>query len=101
MRNFKHNPKHDARLPVYQRIRDDLAEKIAARQWLHGQAIPTEAELTVAYGASAGTVRKAVDLLVADGLLDRMQGKGTFVRRPSFDSSLFPLSALREPLGSG
>ncbi len=89
MRNFKQNPKHDARLPVYQRIRDDLAEKIAARQWLHGQAIPTEAELTVAYGASAGTVRKAIDLLVADGLLDRMQGKGTFVRRPSFDSSLF------------
>lgn len=89
MRNFKQNSKHDARLPVYQRIRDDLAEKIAARQWLHGQAIPTEAELTVSYGASAGTVRKAIDLLVADGLLDRMQGKGTFVRRPSFDSSLF------------
>jgi GntR family transcriptional regulator len=36
-----------------------------------------------------GTVRKAIDALVADGLLERQQGRGTFVRRPSFDGSLF------------
>ncbi|MET5012558.1 GntR family transcriptional regulator, partial [Burkholderia pseudomallei] len=41
------------------------------------------------YDVAIGTVRKAVDLLVADGMLERYQGRGTFVRRASFDSTLF------------
>lgn len=53
------------------------------------QAIPTEAELTKTRGVAIGTVRKAVDVLVAEGLLERSQGRGTFIRRPSFDASLF------------
>ena len=36
-----------------------------------------------------GTIRKAVDTLVNDGLLYRSQGRGTFVRRPDFNASLF------------
>lgn len=80
---------HDERLPLYQRLRDELQEKIAAGQWLPGEAIPTEAELTRQYGVAIGTVRKAIDSLVGDGLLLRAQGRGTFVRRPNFDGSLF------------
>lgn len=80
---------HDERLPLYQRLRDELQEKIAAGQWLPGEAIPTEAELTRQYGVAIGTVRKAIDSLVSDGLLLRAQGRGTFVRRPNFDGSLF------------
>ena len=79
----------DGRLPRYQQIRDDLARRIAAAQWMPDDAIPTEVELTATYGVSTGTLRKAIDLLVADGLLVRSQGRGTYVRRPRFDSSLF------------
>ena len=79
----------DDRLPRYQQIRDDLARRIAASEWLPEQAIPTEAELTDSYAVSTGTLRKAIDLLVAEGALTRSQGKGTFIRRPRFDSSLF------------
>lgn len=79
----------DERLPLYQRLRDEMLEKIAAGQWLPGEAIPTEAELTRQYGVAVGTVRKAVETLVAEGLLVRAQGRGTFVRRPNFDGSLF------------
>ncbi|MGP0174954.1 GntR family transcriptional regulator [Pseudomonas sp. NCHU5208] len=79
----------DERLPLYQRLRDEMLAKIAAGQWLPGEAIPTEAELTRQYGVAVGTVRKAVETLVAEGLLVRAQGRGTFVRRPNFDGSLF------------
>jgi GntR family transcriptional regulator len=79
----------DERLPRYQQLRDDLVQRIAAGEWAPGAAIHTEAELSAAYAVSTGTLRKAIDLLVADGVLTRSQGKGTFVRRPRFDSSLF------------
>lgn len=79
----------DHRLPRYQRLRDDLADQVARHVWRPGEPIPTEAELSNRYGVAIGTVRKAVDVLVAEGILERAQGRGTFVRRPRFDSSLF------------
>jgi GntR family transcriptional regulator len=82
-------PQHDARLPLYHRIRDTLHAEIAAHKWRPGEPLPTEAEFSKSHGASIGTVRKAVDSLVADGVLERLQGKGTFIRRPDFQSSLF------------
>ena len=80
---------HDERLPLYQRLRDEMVGKISAGEWRPDQPIPTETELTKTYGVAIGTVRKAVDILVAEGLLERSQGRGTFIRRPSFDASLF------------
>ncbi len=77
---------HDERLPLYQRLKDEMLDKIADGTWLPDQAIPTEAELTRHYGVAVGTVRKAVDMLVAEGLLQRIQGRGTFLRRPNFDA---------------
>ena len=82
-------PPHDERLPRYHRVRDALSAQIAAHQWRPEEPIPTEAELAQTHGVSIGTVRKAVDSLVADGVLERFQGRGTFVRRPDFQSSLF------------
>ncbi|MFI8481534.1 GntR family transcriptional regulator [Pseudomonas sp. NPDC078700] len=79
----------DQRLPLYQRLRDEMLAKISSGQWRPGEPIPTEAELTKIYSVAIGTVRKAVDTLVADGLLQRNQGRGTYVRRPDFNASLF------------
>lgn len=79
----------DERLPLYQRLRDEMLAKIGSGEWLPGTPIPTEAELTRTYGVAIGTVRKAVDTLVNDGLLLRNQGRGTFVRRPDFEASFF------------
>jgi GntR family transcriptional regulator len=80
---------NDERLPLYQRLRDELAANVAENRWRPGEAIPTEAELVSYDGVSIGTVRKAIDKLVAEGLLERFQGRGTFVRRASFDNALF------------
>ncbi len=53
-----------------------------------GQAIPSERDLMVTYGVSRATVRKAIDGLVADGLLSRTHGLGTFAVRPRLESRL-------------
>jgi GntR family transcriptional regulator len=45
--------------------------------------------LSAEYCLSTGTVRKAIDMLVKDNILERQQGRGTFIRRPQFQSSLF------------
>ncbi|MCC8963992.1 GntR family transcriptional regulator [Bradyrhizobium sp. Pear76] len=79
----------DDRLPRYQRLRDDLAARINRNEWRPGDPIPSEAELGAHYGVAIGTVRKAIDQLVNDGVLERQQGRGTFVRRARFNSSLF------------
>jgi GntR family transcriptional regulator len=79
----------DPRLPIYLRLQDELSGRIASQEWRAGEAIPSESELSGRYRVSVGTLRKALDLLVAEGQLERIQGKGTFVRRPRFDSSLF------------
>ena len=78
----------DERLPRYQQLHDDLVHRIATGEWLPGEVIPTEAQLSSAYEVSTGTLRKAVDLLVAEGVLTRSQGRGTFVRRPQIDASM-------------
>ncbi|AWN36192.1 GntR family transcriptional regulator [Methylobacterium radiodurans] len=90
----------DLRLPLYQRLRDEIAHQIARNTWRSGEPIPTEAELAATHGVAIGTVRKAIDVLVADGLVERQQGRGTFVRRPRFDRSLFRFFRHLGPDGS-
>src|SRR4051794_3894243 len=90
----------DIRLPLYQRLRDEIAQQIARNVWRPGETIPTEAELASSHGLAVGTVRKALDALVADGLIERRQGRGTFVRRPNFDASLFRFFRYQGPSGA-
>ena len=76
-------------MAIYNQLYERWAAAVASRLWPAESAIPTEAELAREHGVSVGTVRKAIDLLVADGIVERIQGKGTFVRRPTFSNSLF------------
>ena len=65
--------------PLYEEVRAHLTEGIAEGRWKAGEAIPSEGELAAHFGVAIGTIRKAVDNLVAQGALVRRQGKGTFV----------------------
>lgn len=65
--------------PLYEQVRASLVEAIASGRWKPGEALPSEAELAAGFGVAIGTLRKAVDSLVAQQALVRRQGKGTFV----------------------
>jgi GntR family transcriptional regulator len=58
-------------------------------EWSPGEAIPAERRLSKRYGISIGTVRKAIDELVAENILIRQQGRGTFVASHNRDRMLF------------
>jgi GntR family transcriptional regulator len=64
---------------LYEQVRARLIEGISSGRWRAGQALPSESALAAAHGVAIGTIRKAVDSLVAEGALARHQGKGTFV----------------------
>lgn len=85
----------DSRLPAYAQLRDELATRIASGEWKPDEAIPSENRLAAEYQLSVGTVRKAVEQLVVEGLLERRRGSGTFLRRPAFQASLFRFFQVR------
>jgi GntR family transcriptional regulator len=70
---------HEA--PRYRRVRAALRQRIESGVWRAGDQIPPEPELVRLFGVSRGTLRQAVDVLVREGHLKRIQGLGTFVRR--------------------
>lgn len=74
---------------LYATVRQRLLDDIAQGVYQAGQQIPTENELCTQYNVSRITIRKAISDLVADGVLIRWQGKGTFVqsqklKRPAY-----------------
>ena len=73
--------------PKHAQLRDALAE-LAVTELSPDAAMPSERELMATYDVSRDTVRKAITRLVADGLLTRVQGRGTFVARPRLESRL-------------
>lgn len=65
-------------LPISKRILDDLEDRIASGEIV--DRFPTDQELVEYYGVSRPTVREAVDVLQARGLIERHRGRGSFVR---------------------
>lgn len=57
-----------------------LRSRITQGEWVPGTALPAEAVLAKEQGVALGTLRQALALLVAEGLLERQHGRGTFVR---------------------
>ncbi|QTF90912.1 GntR family transcriptional regulator [Halomonas sp. BM-2019] len=79
----------DGRLPLYARLRDQLASRIANGEWSPGDMIPSENRLAEEYGVALATMRMALKQLVDEGLLERRRGTGTFVKQPAFRADLF------------
>lgn len=90
----------DDRLPRYQRVAETIRDAVTRHEWRPGDRLPSELDLARRFQVAPGTVRQAITQLVDEGLLDRRHGKGTFIRKPSFESSLFRFFRFREEGGS-
>jgi DNA-binding GntR family transcriptional regulator len=64
--------------PAYQTLRDQIRDEIAAGRYRDGARLPTESELVARHGLSRQTVRRAFQDLVAEGVVFRVPGRGTY-----------------------
>ena len=86
----------EERVPKYYLLKKDLAEKIENEEFPSDSPIPSERELMEAYQVSRITVRKAIDELVNEGYLYKIQGKGTYVKSDDKSSDLFAITSCTE-----
>lgn len=66
--------------PAYQQIADELRQQIKSGEHGRGSKLPSETELVARYGVTRVTVRRALALLMNEGLTESQRGKGVFVR---------------------
>ena len=72
----------------YAAIAERLRGEITSGRWAAGKPIPAESALMQQFNVALGTMRQAIALLVNEGLLDRRQGRGTFVHAGLAGTSL-------------
>ena len=82
------NLQSESSSPLYHQLMQRLAEDIERGKYAVGSRIPPEHELESLYGVSRVTVRRALAELTAEGLLEKKQGKGTFVSSPRISQDL-------------
>lgn len=92
----------DAHRPVapYARVKQFLKEELARGRWLPGALMPSDAELVARFGVSRMTVTRALRELQAEGLVERVQGVGTFAAHLYRVSSTLTIRDLHEEIVS-
>lgn len=85
-----------SRLPAYVQMADILRSSISSGEYQPGKQLPSESALAKTHGVSAMTARQAVSVLEEEGLVRRIQGKGTYIRRIGVSTSSFGLGTFEE-----
>lgn len=85
-------------MPLYRQLETELRARLADNNWKDGDRFPSENELSTLSGLSRMTVRNVVNELVNDGLLFRVQGKGTFVSPKKLHMASTAYAGIREQL---
>jgi len=75
--------------PLYRQVYEILVRRVAQGVWRPGEALPSEQNLARELGVSQGTMRKVLDSLTAEKLLERRQGKGTFLAENTQERTQF------------
>jgi GntR family transcriptional regulator len=88
-------------LPLYQQIAELLIRDIAAGRLIDGERLPPERDMAADLGIAVGTLRQALKALTENGLLERVQGSGNYVRARSDAASVYALFRLERVEGGG
>lgn len=86
--------------PPYLRIADELRRRIAEQEWTPGDRLPSRAQIAEECGVGENVVRRAQELLIAQGALEGRAGSGTYVAAPSQRVRMVRSSAREQPAGS-
>jgi GntR family transcriptional regulator len=81
--------------PAYSQLAKILRCSIANGVIRPGDQLPSEAQLCERYGVSPMTVRRAINILVDQGVIIAQQGRGTFVKPVEMAAATFQLGALQ------
>lgn len=69
----------NSKVPLYFQLKEQIKQNILSGEYKEGDLIPSEREFSDSYGLSSTTIRRALNDLVQENLLERKAGKGTFV----------------------
>jgi GntR family transcriptional regulator len=75
--------------PLYRQVYEFFVKQLVDGAWKPGESLPSEQALAVQLRVSQGTVRKALDTLAKESLVERRQGKGTVVSVHTQEAALF------------
>ena len=89
-----------AAVAPYSRVKQFLKSELAAGRWRPGALMPSEAELVGQFGVSRMTVNRALRELQTEGLVERVQGVGTFAAQLHKVSSMLTIRDLHEEIGA-
>ena len=84
------------KIPKYYALKKALIAKIENEEFKTGEPIPSERDLIQYYHYSRITVRQAIDELVQEGYLYKIQGKGTYVKGGSINQNLYFIASCTE-----
>lgn len=81
---FQINP--ELNIPIYQQVVDSVSAAIRSGSLPNGQKLPTVQEVSQSLNVARGTVKRAYDELEHEGLIQKVQGRGTFVSYQRIDT---------------
>ncbi|XHS80420.1 histidine utilization repressor [Burkholderiaceae bacterium UC74_6] len=84
--------------PAYLQVKNHLREGISGGRWSPGDRLPSEAELVTQFGLSRMTVNRALRELEQEGLVERVQGVGSFAAQLHRISSTLTVRDVHEEI---
>lgn len=75
------NVDKESPIPIYYQVAGIIRDRIANGEWEINEKIPSESAFIEEYGISRVTLRKSLDVLEAEGIIKKEQGKGMFVQK--------------------
>ncbi len=88
-------------LPIYQQVSERLARDVLAGRLQPGTKLAPERDMAAGLGIAVGTLRKALDQLAYQGMLERIHGSGNYIKKPTQASNIYALFRLELVDGGG